>query len=134
MTTEPDDPFWAVVSELGESFTARGWDGLEYRDPTESGHGDWEVFVAKRGEPCSRDPEKTVDVFARFKITTEQAKTMTADEVAKGLATQVAGRSAHEALEWCWFRGSTWVDPHEQQQIEEAADIIRLGLLNGQDD
>lgn len=135
MTTEgpyDDDPFMTEIREFLDNFEARGWEGLDYRDPTNSGHGDWEGFVVKKNEPNSWNPEETVDVYARFRITREQAKTWKADRVAKGLAVQVAGRSAHEALEWSRFRGKTRIDPHNIEQIEEAAELIRMGLENGQ--
>ena len=59
MTTEgpyDDDPFMTEIRDFFDNFEARGWEGLDYRDPTNSGHGDWEGFVVKKNEPTAWNP------------------------------------------------------------------------------
>ena len=131
MTTEDtndNDPFLAVIAELHESFTARGWEGPYYTPPNLSGHGDWELSMGKRDEPHSRNPMMITNVFARHRYTVDQVKGITVDQLAYDLAIAVAGRSAHEALEWCCFQGKTVIDPHDRDVIGVAAESVRLRL------
>jgi hypothetical protein len=132
--TDEDDPavaaFLSRIKELLDSFTARGWEGPHYRLPKDSGHGDWEISMVKRGEPHSWKPQRVVDVWARFRVTAKEATELTVDQLAYSLAIAIAGRTAHEALEWTSFRGKTCIDPHNKLAIEHAAKGIEIRLAN----
>ena len=128
-----DDLFMEVIRDFLANFKAGGWEGPDYRNPTESGHGDWEVFVVKNGEPNSWDPEEMVDVYARLRIPVKAATTVTVKTLAHDFSIVIAGRAAHEALECCRYRGTTRINPHDEDvtQVEIAAEGIRRALING---
>jgi len=123
-----DHRFIAVIEELYDNFMARGWEGPYYVLPDDSGV--WEVCMLKSGEPDSRRPMRIVKVFARVHITADEAEVMKVEELAYKLTIAVAGRAAHEALEWCWLRGQTFIDPHNADVIAAAAKSIEYSLVN----
>jgi hypothetical protein len=98
-----NDPFVDLVTELAQKLTVRGWDGPHYTPPDAPlSHGDWEISMGKRDEPNSRgNPWMIVNVWARKRYTIKEAKSVTVEKMARDLAIAVAGRAAHEALEWC---------------------------------
>jgi hypothetical protein len=131
-----NDPFVDLVTELAQKLTVRGWDGPHYTPPDAPlSHGDWEISMGKRDEPNSRgNPWMIVNVWARKRYTIKEAKSVTVEKMARDLAIAVAGRAAHEALEWCWFEDETFVDPHNKDVIAGAASEIRDRLVNQRND
>ena len=134
MTTEgpyDDDPFMTEIREFLDNFEARGWGGLDYATEQLRSR---RLGGFRRQERRAELLEPRGDGRRLCEVPDHprKAKTWKAYRVAKGLAVQVAGRSAHEALEWSRFRGKTRIDPHNIEQIEEAAELIRMGLVNGQ--
>jgi len=139
VTTEDpyeNDPFHVKVTKLGRRFAVRGWGGPYYTQPdAPRSDGQWEICMGKRDEPSSRsNSRQTVSVFARKRYTIEEAANVSVDTMAYDLAIAVAGRAAHEALEWCWLDGETFVDPHKEVVIAKAAELIRQRLISKRED
>ena len=54
------------------------------------------------------------------------------EAIVRKLALSIAGRAAHEALEWVTMNGELVVDPHgSKADMDEAADMVREYLGNG---
>jgi hypothetical protein len=136
--------FEIKLRDLGDRLLIRGWDGPCYFPPDErvdqyAYRGKttaplWEVFMEKHERvPDSRDPTaKEAPVRAALWFSDEEAADLTVDDLAYLLALAVAGREAHEALEWTRFNKRLLIDPHRyNDQLKDAVDLIAEYLNKG---
>ena len=125
------------LADLGQRFEIRGWVGPCLSAPDETvaeyayqGRPDlalplWEVFMYRAGDQDSRNPTGRKGVVrAAIRYDDAQIENVTVEELAYRLTAAVAGREAHEALEWASLDGHLPIDPHDGQQLAAAADLI----------
>jgi len=92
----------------------------------------WQIVVCQNA-PNSRDPGVTgggIQAALAYDNIDHLLNAPT-EAIAKKLAMSIAGRAAHEALEWVRFDGELVVDPYgTPQELDEAAAYIREYLGN----
>jgi len=109
----------AKFADLQRRFSARRWAGPILLDPEEAKRrygatdGCWQLILQKAEENSRDDPDIFGGGFqAAINITTEQFLHWPVELIARRLALSVAGRAAHEALEWVRLDGELVLNPH----------------------
>ena len=96
----------------------------------------WQIVFAMSA-PDSRNPDDSTSdgggVQAALAFgTLEELLNTPNDVLVKKMALSIAGRAAHEALEWVTMDGQLVVDPHgSKADMDEAAEYVREYLGNG---
>jgi hypothetical protein len=130
------------MSELVRRFSAPQWRGPHLRTPAESAalqaennlpiEPHWQICL-QQAAPDSRDPRITrggIEAAVAFSSLDDLLQSPV-ELIAKQLAMAIAGRAAHEALEWVRLDGQLVVDPHGAGEVlDEAADKIREYMGN----
>jgi hypothetical protein len=115
-------------------FRVRGWEGPFYTRPPETvayyaRFGEqvapvWELWCEQRGVPNSRNPTQVGEpIRAAIRFDDRDLRNSAPNTIARRLAIAVAGRAAHECLEWTTFGRDLVVDPHGPEVMEMAVDI-----------
>lgn len=111
------------LSSICKQTKARGWEGPKFTAPEDTLEHQqrfgtpirpkWELWMEKPGVPNSYPPHEIGQpIRAAVYLTDTEVANLTGEVIAFRLAAAVAGREAHEALEWFWFERQRVADPH----------------------
>jgi hypothetical protein len=122
--------------ELKKGFVARHWQSPVLMTPEDVAafqrerglpvEPSWTIYIEPSSQPLdSRNPGATGKIQAAIAFNTENILRLSVEEIAERLALSMAGRAAHEALEWIRFDDELVVDPHVPTNHAEIAEWFR---------
>ena len=121
-----------VLGEFMERFRIRGWKSPDIGGPVgvKDGEDVWQLFMVKEGiEADAWDATaKDVELNVKIECTDAEARECGVEGLAWQFACAVAGRAAHESLEWSSLNGQRVVNPHNREQMESVANEIAANL------
>jgi hypothetical protein len=83
----------------------------------------WTICIEPVTQPLdSRNPEVTGKIQAAIAFNTEDILRLSVEDIANRLALSMAGRTAHETLEWIRFDDELVIDPHVPTNHAEIAE------------
>lgn len=140
--TAVDEAIRAKLVDFCHRFSHPYWNGPFFSDPAETvaigqavNHEfppAWDVWMEKPGVPDSLGGPQGAPLVAAYRMDAVAAAGISIEVLAFQVAAAIAGREAHEALEFARLDGQQAVDPHgSQAELVEVSVLIAQYLTGG---